>query len=186
MVGDRPGRVGVVRVALLNGPVAFACEISHLQRKTAAVVACGRHESGKLLVDLSPYYGERRNAVAELAALYAKHDPVAVVIDPRSNAGTLLKPLRDAGVWVTEPGPQDVAVAHGEFLDLVADKQVIHLSQPPLSAAVKAAMQRNLAGAKALERAVETVDQAPLVAAELACWGFRRWEELSQPSVFVV
>jgi len=175
-----------VLVALLDGPVAFACEISHLKREKAAIVAAGRHESGRLLVDLAPYYGDRAGVVEQMAELNLKHEPVCVVIDPRSNAGTLLKPLADAGVPVTTPGPQDVAIAHGEFLDLVTDGQLMHLSQQPLTAAVKAAMQRNLAGAKAWERQVEMIDQSPLVAATLACWGFRRWEELSRPSVFVV
>lgn len=171
----------------LDGPVAFACEISHIKREKAAIVAAGRHESGKLLVDLSPFYGDRPLVVDRMAALYLKHDPVCVVVDPKSNAGTLLKPLADAGVNVTQPAAADVAIAHGEFLDLVNDGQLIHLNQAPLSAAVRVAMQRNLSGAKAWERQVEgEVDQSPLVVATLACWGFRRWEELSQPGAWVL
>jgi hypothetical protein len=30
------------------------------------------------------------------------------------------------------------------------------------------------------------VDQSPLVAATLAVWAFLRWEELSQPGVWVI
>jgi hypothetical protein len=78
-----------------------------------------------------------------------------------------------------------VTVAHGEFLDLVNDHQLVHLEQAPLTSAVRAAQQRPLAGAQAWERRI-TVDQAPLVAATLACWGFRRWEELASPGAWVM
>jgi hypothetical protein len=170
--------------AAVSGEVAFAAEISE-DRKHCAVVAAGRAEDGRVLVDLSPFYGHPRDAVARLAGLYAKHDPVAVVVDPRSQAGTLLRPLAEAGVPVREPSTAEVVAAHGEFLDLVNDGRLAHLDQPPLTAAVRAAQQRPLGGAQAWERRVQ-VDQSPLVAATLACWAFARWEELSQPGVWVV
>jgi hypothetical protein len=168
----------------VTGECTFACEISE-DRKHAAVVAAGREKDGpRLVVDLV-WYDHPRGAVAKLAALGAAHDPVATIVDPRSQAGTLLRPLAEAGVFVTEPGTSDVAVAHGEFLDLVNDGRLAHLDQPPLTAAVRAAQQRPLAGAQAWERRVQ-VDQSPLVAATLACWAFRRWEELAQPSVWAI
>jgi hypothetical protein len=176
----------------VSGEVAFGCEISEKcgchagkGRQHAAVVAAGRTEDGRILVDLAPFYGHPRDVVTTLAGLYLKHDPVAVVVDPRSQAGTLLRPLAEAGVFVTEPATADVAIAHGLFLDLVNDGRLAHLNQPPLNAAVQAAQQRPLAGAQAWERRV-VVDQSPLVAATLACWAFARWEELSQPSAWVV
>jgi hypothetical protein len=110
---------------------------------------------------------------------------VAVVVNPKSQSGTLVKPLADAGVLILEMTAQDVAVAHGEFLDLVNDGGLEHLDQPPLTAAVRAAQQRPLAGAAAWDPKV-AVDQSPLVAATGACWGFLRWEELAQPSVWAI
>ena len=165
--------------------VAFACEISE-RRDRAAVVAAGREDDGarRMVVDLV-WYDHQRGAVARIAELAAGHDPVCVVIDPRSHAATLLAPLAEAGVFVTSPGPADVAVAHGEFLDLVNDHGLAHLDQAPLTAAVRSAQQRPLAGAQAWERRL-AVDQSPLVAATLACWGFRRWEELAQPGAWVM
>jgi hypothetical protein len=184
---DLGGCVGGVRgagCAAVSGEVTFACEISE-DRKHAAIIAAGREVDGtRLVVDLV-FYEHPRGAVAKLAALGGKHDPVATVVDPRSQAGTLLRPLAEAGVLVTEPATSDVAVAHGEFLDLVRDGLLAHLSQPPLTAAVQAAQQRPLAGAQAWERRL-VVDQSPLVAATLACWAFRRWEELATPGVWAV
>ena len=168
----------------MSGEVALAVEISE-DRKHAAVVAAGREQGGtRIVVDLV-WYDHPRGAVAKLAELGVKHDPVAVVVDPRSQAGTLLRPLADAGVFVTQPATADVAVAHGEFLDLVNDGRLAHLDQPVLTAAVRAAQQRPLAGAQAWERRV-VIDQSPLVAATLACWAFLRWEELATPGVWVV
>jgi hypothetical protein len=169
----------------VSGEVAFAAEISE-DRQHCAIVAAGRAEDGRVLVDLAPeFYCHPRDAVGKLADLYAKHDPVAVVVDPRSQAGTLLRPLAEAGVLVREPSTAEVVAAHGEFLDLVNDGRLAHLDQPPLTAAVRAAQQRPLAGAQAWERRVQ-VDQAPLVAATLAVWAFARWEELAAPGAWVV
>ena len=166
----------------MSGEVAFAVEISE-DRKHCAVVAAGREADGlRVVVDLV-WYEHPRGAAPRLAELAGKHDPVAVVVDPRSQAGTLLRPLAEAGVLVTEPSTQDVAVAHGGFLDVVNDGLLAHLDQPPLTAAVRAAQQRPLAGAQAWERRVQ-VDQSPLVAATLACWAFLRWEELASPGVW--
>jgi hypothetical protein len=168
----------------VSGEVAFGAEISE-DRKRCAIVAAGREAGGtRVLVDLV-WYDHPRGAAARLDALYVKHDPVAVVVDGRSQSATLIKPLADAGIIVTQPVTQDVAVAHGEFLDLVNDGGLAHLDQPPLTAAVRAAQQRPLSGAQAWERRI-AVDQAPLVAATLACWAFLRWEELSQPGAFVI
>lgn len=163
---------------------AFACELNE-DRRRAAIVAAGRETSGpRLVVDLV-WYEHPRGAVDRLRMLYEKHDPVAVVVDPRSQAATLVRPLGDAGVPVTGTSTADVAVAHGEFLDLVNDGGLVHLNQAPLTTAVRAAQQRPLAGAQVWERRLE-VDQSPLVAATLACWAFRRWEELASPGAFVI
>lgn len=168
----------------MSGEVAFAVEISEDRRK-AAVVASGREQDGtRVVVDLV-WYDHPRGAVGRLVELSEKHDPVAVVVDPRSQAATLLRPLADAGVFVTEPGTADVVVAHGEFLDLVRDGMLAHLEQPPLTSAVRAAQQRPLAGAQAWERRL-VVDQSPLVAATLSVWAFLRWEELATPGVWAV
>lgn len=170
---------------LLTGEVAFGCGLTSKDRQHATIAAAGRHESGRILVDISPFYDHPRGAVACMSGLYAKHDPVAVAMDPKSHAATLIKPLAEAGIVVTRLTAEDVAVAHGEFLDLVGDGQLMHLDQPPLTAAVRAAQQRPLAGAQAWERKV-AVDQSPLEAATAAVWAFRRWEELASPGAWVV
>jgi hypothetical protein len=168
----------------VSGPVAFGAAISE-NRKHASVVAAGRSGSGKILIDLAPFYAHPRGVVVRIGELYMKHDPVAVVVNPKSQSGTLVKPLEEQGVIVLQPSAQDVAVAHGEFLDLVNDGGLEHLDQPPLTNAVRAAQQRPLAGAQAWDPKADA-DQSPLVAATLAVWAFHRWEELAQPGVYVI
>ena len=169
----------------MSGEVAFGCAISE-DRKHGSIVAAGRERDGtRLVVDLSPFYDHPRLLVARMEVLYAKHDPVAVVVNAKAQSGTLIKPLKNAGIIALEPSSEDVAVAHGEFLDLVNDGGLAHLDQKPLTDAVRAAQQRKLSGAKAWDPKVET-DQGPLVAATLACWAFLRWEELATPGVWAI
>ena len=168
----------------MRGEVAFGCAISE-DRKHCSIVAAGREKGGtRLVVDLV-WYDHPRGAVARLSGLWEKHDPVSVVVNPKSQSGTLVKPLGEAGILLTVVTAQDVAVAHGEFLDIVNDGRLAHLDQPPLTAAVRAAQQRPLAGAQAWDPKV-AVDQGPLVAATLATWAFARWEELATPGVWQV
>jgi hypothetical protein len=168
----------------VSGDVAFGAAISE-DRQRGAIVAAGRSDTGKILVDLAPFYDHPRFLVSRLDQLYMKHDPVAVVVNPKSQSATLVKQLAEAGIVVTELSTEDVAVAHGEFLDLVAGGGLEHLNQDPLTDAVRAAQQRPLSGAKAWEPRLE-VDQSPLIAATGAVWGFLRWEELSRPGAWSV
>lgn len=156
-------------------------EISE-DRRHASVVAAER--IGKIRVDLV-FYDHPRAVVRRLAGLFGERDPVDVVLDPKSQAATLVKPLAEQGIVVRRLSAEDVAVAHGDFMDLLGDGELEHLNQKPLTDAARAGAERGLAGAQAWERRV-SVDQSPLVAATLACWAFRRWEELSRPGAWVI
>jgi len=174
---------------LVTGEVAFAAEISHScachdgrPRQHCAVAAGWRRPGGRVVAELV-WYGDPAAAAGRIGELYTGHDPVAVVVDGMSQAATLIRPLADIGVLVLLPKPRDVAVAHGEFMDLVTRGELEHLGQQPLTDAVRAAQHRPLAGAQAWERRV-AVDQSPLVAATLAVWAFLGWEVLSQPGTW--
>jgi hypothetical protein len=168
----------------VNGEIAFGAEISQ-DRSRCAIVAAGRSKAGKKVgVDLV-YYDSPAGAVARLDELYAKHEPVAVVVDGRSQAATLLQPLANAGIVVTQPTVQDLAAATGDIADLVNFGGLEHLDQPPLTQAIRGALRRALAGAQAWERRVPA-DQAPLVAATLAAWAYLKWEAVSEPQVYGV
>lgn len=160
---------------------ALGTEISE-DRSRCAVSKVWRLAPGRLAVKVV-WHGVTVAAPDVLDALYVADDPVEVALDPRSQSVTLCAPLAERGIMVKRLGPEDVAVAHGNFLDLVATGGLKHFSQPELTGAVRGAQPRPLAGAQALERRVVT-DQSPLTSAEFAVWAFQRWEEVSQPGVY--
>jgi hypothetical protein len=104
-------------------------------------------------------------------------------VNAKAQSGTLIEPLKNAGIIAVQPTAEDMAVAHGQFLDLMDDGGLQHLSQQPLTDAVRAAQQRPLSGAKAWDPKADT-DQGPLVAATLAVWKYLRYEELAAPGVW--
>lgn len=142
-----------------------------LDRAHTAVVAAGRLGDGvTVAVEVAAYFDGTDNAasVAEIAHI---RGAARVVVDPRSPAATILAPLRLAGLNVLEPGPHDLAVAHGLFLDELRAGRLRYRDHPALTAAVQFAALRPLAGAEALDRRRTEADASPLEAAELACWG---------------
>ena len=94
----------------------------------------------------------------------------SVVIDPHSPGATLIKPLTDAEVTVTQPSTSDIAVAHGSFLDELAAGRLRPAGQPELDAAVRHGAQRPLGGATAWQRRGMPVDVSPPSAATLDVW----------------
>jgi hypothetical protein len=162
--------------------IALGAAISE-DRQRASVVAAGRVD-GKVTVDLK-FYDHPRGVIAALTALYEARDPVAVVVNAKAQSGTLIEPLKAAGIIAVQPTAEEVAVAHGQFLDLIEDGGLQHLNQKPLTDAVRASQQRPLSGAKAWDPRVD-VDQSPLVAATGAVWAFLRYEELASPGVWTI
>jgi hypothetical protein len=161
----------------------FGVEISEDRSRCAASKAW-RESPGRLAVKVV-WLGSPLLAPDVMDALYMADDPVAVALDPRSQSSTLCAPLAERGVMVRRLGAEDVAVAHGEFMDLVASGGLRHFDQAELTAAVRGAQQRPLSGARALDRRVGA-DQSPLTSSEFAVWVLLRWEELSQPGVWEI
>lgn len=167
----------------MTGEFALAAAISE-DRQHASVAVARQGSGGKTVVDVR-FYDSPRLVVAWLAGAYAFSEPVALVVNPKSQSGTLIAPLREAGIIAVEPTAEEVAAAHGEFLDLIAAGNLEHLGQKVLTDAVRSAQQRPLSGAKAWDPKV-AVDQGPLVAATLAVWQFARHCELASPGAWTV
>jgi hypothetical protein len=152
----------------MNEPCAIGVDIAHDRGHTSAVIAT-RVQDGRVLIEL--HYlaaSDTAQAVANLCA--SRPGLVATVVDPQSPAATLLAPLKDLGVRVTEPTSRDVALAHGLFLDELKAGRLRYVDHEALTAAVQHAMARPLAGAEALERRRVDVDASPMTAAEVAVW----------------
>jgi hypothetical protein len=148
--------------------IAIGVEISTDRMHTAISAAAQTGE--RVTVALVDYLDGSDTAghVAELAGRAV--DLRGVVIDPRSPAATLIRPLEALGVAVTQVTPHQVAVAHGRFLDELRAGRLRIEDHPHLDAAAQHALARPLAGGEALERRKPLVDTSPLIAAELAVW----------------
>src|SRR5258708_29610048 len=129
---------------------AFGMEISE-DRSRCAIAKAWREGPGRRAGQVV-WQGPPPVAPTVMDALYVADDPVGVALDPRSQSATLDRQLADLGIVVRRLGAEDVAVAHGEFLDLAATGHLKHFNQPQLTAAVRGAQQRSLAGARALGR----------------------------------
>jgi hypothetical protein len=141
-------------------------------RDHVSIAAAGYMDADFVLVELAAYL-DGTDPTAEVLRLRAERTVTAVAVDPHSPGATLVKPLTDAGIMLTQLSTHDVAVAHGEFLDLVASGRLRHSGQPELTAAVRHGTQRRLGGAAAWERRGTAVDISPLTAATWAVWALR-------------
>lgn len=165
--------------------VAFGAEISE-DRSACSVAKAWREMDGRVAVKVV-WRGSPLVAPEVLDALYMSEEPVEVTVDPKSQSATLCAVLAEHGIIARRLDAEEVAVAHGEFMDLLTPpgKRLKHFGQAELTAAVRGAQDRKLAGAKALDRRVG-VDQSPLTASEFAVFGLLRWEEVSRPGAWVI
>jgi hypothetical protein len=168
-LGNQRRRARRERAKRMVKTVALGIEIAEDRRHTS-IIGAGYVDQSIVLVDLLAYL-TGTEATATVRRLHKTRTVQSVIIDPHSPGATLIKPLTDADVQVTQPSTSDVAVAHGAFLDELAAGRLRHAGQPELDAAVRHGAQRPLGGATAWQRRGMPVDVSPLSAATLAVWG---------------
>jgi hypothetical protein len=178
-------------------PVALAAAVS-LDRKRAAIAACGRRPDGKLHVEITSeefpggevLLDNRPGGpwvVQRLIALARAHKPAAIVMDEFGPTGSLIPEAEEAGLEITRIKTGDVGRAFGMFYDAVsgadvASRNLRHLGQPELTAAVAGATKRSIGDASAWDRRNASVDITPLVAATNALWGYAtRGQQVKAP-----
>jgi hypothetical protein len=167
-------------------PVAFAADAmpggSH-----AAISVAGRRSDGLLHVEVVDHRPGTAWVVPRLLELNAKHNPCAVVVDPTSQAGSLIGALEQEGVEVLKPTPRDAAQACGQFFQAVTDSgEIRHRGDPSLIKALGGAQSRPLADAWAWARRNAATDISPLVAVTLAAWGHALRAPVSDAGVSVI
>jgi hypothetical protein len=182
------------------GRPAFAAAVSR-DRTRASIAACGRRQDGLLHVEVTtkeiaaglvevdnrPGTGWVPARLAELK----RHKPCAVVLDNAGGTGSLIPAVKELGVDVTELGMADAAKAFGMFFDAVsgadiAARNLRHLGQPELTAAVAAAGKRTLGEGFTWDSRGATTDITPVVAATHAMYGYALKGNASVPSPWVV
>lgn len=162
--------------------LTFALDVTP-ERDYAAIVACGTRPDGLLHWEVVDHAPGVDWVVRRATQLKAGHRPVALVVDGRSPAASLVPDLLKAGFHKATPGAdpeygdlvvtsaQDMADAFGMLIDACRQSRGRHIDQWELSAALACAGTRPLGdGGKAWTRK-SLGDIAPLVGLTLASWG---------------
>jgi hypothetical protein len=155
---------------LEDGLVAFAVDVTPA-RSRASIGVAGKVGGGEYVevVDAGDGTGW---VVGRIVELVDRWQPVAVVVDPRSPAGSLIPELEDQGVTVTPVTSTEYAQACGALFDAVVDRRRLrhpsagncgHLGDL-LAAAVGNAKTRPIGDAWGWDRRDPAVDISPLVA----------------------
>lgn len=167
----------------LAGDVAFAVDITP-SRDWASIAVYGLRADGLGHLEVADRRQGTDWVVPRLVQLAERWQPVAIGLDAKGPAGSLLLDLDKAGIKRSDgsesvargdlvvPTAADVAASCGQLADAVAQGTVRHRGQPELDTALRGAKTRPLGEAWAWARKVSTVDISPLVAVTLARWAY--------------
>ncbi len=165
------------------GDVAFAVDVTP-QRDYATIAAYGLRADGTGHVEVIDRRPGTAWLVQRLAELSARWHPVAIGLDTKGPAGSLVTALDKAGITAPDsdedpqrgqlavPSAQDVSAGCGQLADAITQGTVRHIDQLELNAALRGAKTRPLGDAWAWGRRISTVDISPLVAVTLARWAY--------------
>ena len=156
------------RSTLLD-PVSLAVDITPDRQRTS-IVAAGRREDGLAHIEVIEHRRGNEWMEDRVRELVARHEVRAVVVDQLSPAAGLAGRLADQAVEVVTVNSRQHAEACGHLMDAVEERQLRHLGQPDLLAALDGAAKRPLGDSWAWSRKNSGVDISPLVAATLALW----------------
>lgn len=161
--------------------IAIAVDTTPDRAWSSIAIASPRTEGGMHL-ELIDHRRGTAWVVDRLVELKERHDPVAICLDAKGPAGSLLTDLDKAGIRLPAdperpergdlivPTHTEVAAACGQLLDAARDGTDRHIDQQQLTTAVLGATTRPLGDAVAWGRRQSDVDISPLVAVTLARW----------------
>jgi hypothetical protein len=152
----------------LLDPVCIAFDVSP-SRKTS-IAAAGMTGSGKLHVEVINARAGTGWVADRLAELYERHEVEEIVCDGFGPSVAIARRVDDAVVTVRRVHAGEYAEACGVFEDLVGERQLRHIGQDELTAAIRGARTRPLVDRWAWSRTKSVADVGPLIAATLATW----------------
>lgn len=150
---------------------ALAIDVTPDQ-SAAAIGASGVCTDGRVWVDVIDHRPGVEWVAGRLAELQAR-DPIAVVLDPSSQAGSLIPALDAAGVSYSATRRRDVAQGCGGFYAAALSRRLVHIGQTNLTTALMAARTKTTDdGLWTWARRSTDVDISPLCAVTLAHWAW--------------
>ncbi|WP_181019784.1 terminase [Nonomuraea typhae] len=166
-----------------QGDVAFAVDVTP-SRDSSCISVYGLRSDGLGHVEVADHRPGTDWVVDRLVALRERWDPVAIGLDVKGPAGSLLVPLEKAGITSPEdaehprrgdlaiPSVQEVGAACGQFADAVRQGTLRHIGQEVLDSAVRGVKTRPLGEAWAWGRRVSSTDISPVVSVTIARWAY--------------
>lgn len=168
--------------------LALAFDISP-DRRHGAIVAAGPNTAGVMHVEVIDYRPGTAWMVPRLLHLAQLWQPIAIGVDDRGPAASLLTELGDpelGDLGIRKPtkpnepqlgdlvitNAQDMARACGQFADAVRHGRLVHIGQDELGTALSAAVTRPLGDTWGWGRRGAQGDICALVAATLARWAY--------------
>lgn len=179
------------RKSELTGDVAFAVDVTP-SRDWASIAAYGLREDGLGHAEVIDRRPGTDWVVDRLVQLADRWDPVAIGLDVKGPAGSLLVDLDKRGIGKPEdleepargdlaiPTAQDVAAACGQLVDAITQGTLRHIDQDEVTAAIRGAKTRPLGDSWAWGRRISTQDISPLVALTHARWAYEARAHLVQ------
>lgn len=174
----------------IAGPFVLSAAVS-VDRSRSSIAAVGARTDLRLHMEITstPLRADNRNGagwvVARLVDICKRQMPALIVLDEFGPTGSLIPELRRAlddefgpdAPEVLGLGTAAVARAWGAFYDGVsgpdrAGRNLRHIGQPELTAAVAGADTRTLGDGKTWDRRTPTVDITPVVACTHAVYGW--------------
>ena len=137
----------------------------------ASIGASGERKDERLAVEVVEHQPGTAWVVQRCVELQAKQPSLGFWIDRRSAAGSLIEPLREAGVLVHDVGSAEYAVACGQWYDDATQDRLRHRADERLTNAMLSATQRAVGDAWAFERRGAGVDITALDGCTLARYG---------------
>ncbi len=163
--------------------VVFALDINPARTHSALWAISGKVD-GPITLSCVAYEPGTDWVVPRLVRLRDTRNPVAIVLDVKGPAGSLLLDLEEQGFHLPRdkdrprrgdlaiPNAQEVAAAFGLFVDSFRQGLLRHAADEPLDRAVATAETRSLVGGTAWDRGKGGADIAPLVASTIGVWAF--------------
>jgi hypothetical protein len=157
------------------GPV-FAIDVAPM-RASAAIGLCGMRDDGVRGIEVADHRRGAGWVVGAAVTLDHKFGPTTWIVDPRTDGGSLIGDLEDAGLKVEQMRAVDVAQAFGQLVDAVRSQppQVAEYGDPGIRKAVAGADKRRISEGFGWDRVNAGVDITTIVAVTNAHWGHKRF-----------
>ena len=153
--------------------VIFAIDMPYdRSRATVAIAGNAMGRDVPMVEVVTPNVGSTAELVDWLVERFEKWGPISLVLDAQSPAATLVLPLEDRKVPVTQLNTRDFISASGLFHDAVESRRLVHNGQPGMQVSLEGATRKWIGDVWLFQRKNDRVDMSPVIASTLAYYSW--------------